>query len=170
MICILPSAIRSERRIYLRIGLLCWSWVNTAMKGTGAALLVGLAAILTGCGPLGSNPWAQEEILNVSPYLVGLPDSARVGEPVPGMAQVGMPDSCSRFRDLRITYHPDLSPREVRITAYIRRPVGVACMPVFWTHEELFTLVFAQAGTWEVRAGAGSPFVPTQTHTIAVVP
>jgi hypothetical protein len=81
-----------------------------------------------------------------------------------------MPDSCSRFRDLIVTYHPDLSPREVRITAYIGRPVGIACMPVFWTHREPFTVVFAQAGAWQVRAGAGSPFVPTQTHTITVVP
>lgn len=80
------------------------------MRGTVAVLLVGLVAILTGCGlPVSSSP-AQEEILNVSPHLAGLPESARVGAPVAGTAQVGMPDSCTRFRDLVVTYHPDPAP------------------------------------------------------------
>lgn len=106
----------------------------------------------------------------MAPELVGLPPLARVGEPVWATARVGMPDSCVRFRELSITDLPELSPREALVTAFIARPVGLVCLPVFWIHEERFTLVFTQPGTWDVKAGSGSPFVPTQTHTVTVAP
>lgn len=141
------------------------------MKAGGAILLAVLAGLLSSC-TFGLSIWwgAGELVSNVPPELVGLPEAARVNEPVSGTARIGMPDSCWRFRELSITYLPGLSPMEVRVTAYIARPINLVCLPVFWIHEETFTLVFGREGLWHVKAGYGSPFVTTQTRAVLVSP